>query len=219
MVRRGALGFVTVRSASSEPEQRFWATHVLGELLFPEASTAVLPRLFDDDVMVRRVARRAAVDLVSAGAPGEPLKTSLAHMIESADEPVHRRTLAIETLGEIRAAALLPTLISALADANAAIVDAAHRSLLLITRQDFGPSPEAWRTWWEANRSKHRIEWLIDALTHETPSLRRAAGDELKQLTNEYFGYYDDLPPRERERAQQKYREWWTEEGQFNARR
>ena len=78
---------MTVRSASSESEQRFWATHVLGELL-SEASTAVLPRL-DDDVMVRRVARRAAIDLVAAGAPGEPLEMSLANLIASDDEPVH----------------------------------------------------------------------------------------------------------------------------------
>jgi hypothetical protein len=218
MLRKSALGFMTVRGASSEPEQRFWATHVLGELLFPEASTAVLPRLFDDDVMVRRVARRSALELVNAGPPGEPLKHSLANMIASDDEPVHRRALAIETLGEIRAAGLLPSLIAALDDPSDTIVDAARRALLLIARQDFGPSVRDWTSWWEANREKRRVEWLIDALTHETPSLRRAAGDELKQITNEYFGYYDDLPPRDRERAQQKYREWWAEEGQFRHR-
>ncbi len=218
MLRKASLGFMTVRGASSEPEQRFWATHVLGELLFPEASTAVLPRLFDDDVMVRRVARRAAIELVNAGAPGEPLKQSLTNMIGSADEPIHRWALAIETLGEIRAAALLPALIAVLDSPHETLVEAARRALLLIARQDFGPSSRDWTAWWDENREKRRVEWLIDALTHETPSLRRAAGDELKQITNEYFGYYDDLPPRDRERAQQKYRDWWSEEGQFRFR-
>jgi len=47
----------------------------------------------------------------------------------------------------------------------------------------------------------------------EQPSLRRAAGDELKLLTKEYFGYYDDLPKRDRERAQGLYRAWWDREG------
>ncbi|MFO0616451.1 MAG: hypothetical protein U0414_27915 [Polyangiaceae bacterium] len=215
MLRRFSVGHMTVKSASPEVEHRFWATHVLGELLFPESSSAVLPRLFDDDVMVRRVARRAAVDLVAAGAAGEPLKRSLANMVTNTDEPVHRRVLAIETLGEMRAAPLIPALIGALGDVNDTIIETARRSLLLITRQDLGPNAGVWHAWWDANRHKNRIEWLIDALTHETPSLRRAAGDELKQLTNEYFGYYDDLPPRERERAQQKYREWWRDEGQF----
>ena len=71
----------------------------------------------------------------------------------------------------------------------------------------------AWSRWWGESSSHHRIEWLIDALLHEVPSIRRAAGDELKQLTREYFGYYDDLPKRERERAQAEYRAWWEREG------
>ncbi|MFX8840797.1 hypothetical protein ABTM78_20800, partial [Acinetobacter baumannii] len=59
----------------------------------------------------------------------------------------------------------------------------------------------------------HRIEWLVDALTDETPGIRRAAGDELKFITGETFGYYEDLPKRDRERAQQRFRDWWAQEG------
>jgi hypothetical protein len=44
--------------------------------------------------------------------------------------------------------------------------------------------------------------------------MRRAAGDELKQLTQEYYGYHPSLPRREREIAQKKYRAWWETEGQ-----
>jgi hypothetical protein len=54
---------------------------------------------------------------------------------------------------------------------------------------------------------------------NEEPALRRAAGEELKVITKEYFGYYDDLPKRERERAQQRYRDWWTTEGRLRFRR
>jgi len=218
MMRRAALPFMTVRSAMPDVDQRFWATHVLGELLFPEASNAVLPRLFDEDVGVRRVARRAAQALVTAGAPGEPLRASLAHTIRSAEEANQRRVLAIEALSEIRVAAVVPVLIDALGDPSDTIVEAARAGLIMITRQDLGRSREVWRAWWQLHHHEHRIEWLVNALTHESAPLRRAAGDELKHVTHEYFGYYDDLPAEERERVQALYRQWWADEGQFRFR-
>ncbi len=216
--RRASLPFMTVRSASPDVEQRFWATHVLGELLFAESSNAVLPRLFDDDVSVRRVARRAAQALVSAGAPGEPIKTSLEHTLKNQDEPMHRRLLAIEALADVRVPTVVPVLVSGLSDPSEAILEAARTALIVVTRQDLGRSPDVWMAWWAGHQSEHRIEWLIRALTHESSSIRRAAGDELKLVTREYFGYYDDLPPRERERAQERYATWWREEGRYRFR-
>lgn len=214
MLRRLALPFMTVRSTHPDVEQRFWATHVLGELCYAEAATAIQPRLFDDDVTVRRVARRAAMVLVQAGAPGEPLRKSLEDMIRSDDEPKHRKILALETIGDVRERALVPVLVEALKQGGE-LADVARRSLLLVTRHDLGFEPSAWSDWWDEHHGEHRVEWLIAALTSESGSLRRAAGEELKSITNEYFGYYDDLPPREREKAQQRYRDWWKEEGQF----
>ncbi|MEP7053365.1 MAG: hypothetical protein ABJB12_23580 [Pseudomonadota bacterium] len=52
-------------------------------------------------------------------------------------------------------------------------------------------------------------------MAHE---LGRTAGDELKRLTKEYFGYYDDLPKKERERAQDRYRQWWESKGNARSR-
>lgn len=212
-IRRPALPFISVRLSSPDPEIRFWATHVLGELRYAEAGSALLPRLFDDDPHVRRVARRSAAALVAAGAAGEPLLKGLTDLTRNREEPITNRVLAVDTMGEIRAREVIEPLIAALEDPSDELVEAARRALLLITRQDFGREVDTWRLWWAANGSRHRIEWLIDALMHEQPSLRRAAGDELKQLTREYFGYYDDLPRRERERAQSLYRQWWEREG------
>jgi hypothetical protein len=121
--------------------------------------------------------------------------------------------LAIETMGEIRTGSMAPPLVAALEDPSDEIAEAARRALLLVTRQDYGLDARRWGEWCARNGGRHRIEWLIDALMHEQPSLRRAAGDELKLLTKEYFGYYDDLPKRERERAQALYRAWWDREG------
>ncbi|HVY49204.1 MAG TPA: hypothetical protein VHB21_25110, partial [Minicystis sp.] len=212
-IRRPALPFVTVRTSSHDVETRFWATHLLGELRYPEAANALVPRLFDDDVAVRRVARRSAAALVSAGEAGAPILQGLDHMVRSPDQPVPYRVLAIETMGEIRTGAMVPPLVAVLVDVPDEVAEAARRALLVITRQDFGRDTRRWNDWWSKNGQRHRIEWLIDALMHEQPAIRRAAGDELKQLTKEYFGYYDDLPKKERERAHGLYRAWWEKEG------
>ncbi len=213
-IRRPALPFVSVRTSSPDAEVRFWATHALGELRYAEAATVLVPRLFDDDAPVRRIARRSAAALVGAGAAGGPILKGLEDITRNADQPIPHRLLAIETMGEIRSGSLVPPLLSALDDTSDEVAEAARRALLLITRQDFGRAvaPLA-ATGGPGTSGRHRIEWLIDALMHDQPSVRRAAGDELKLLTKEYFGYYDDLPKRERERAQGLYRTWWEREG------
>jgi hypothetical protein len=138
--------------------------------------------------------------------------------MKSAEEPVQRRLLAIEALSEIRVPSVVPLLIGVLRDRSDTIAEAARTALMLVTRQDLGRSSEVWTAWWEQHKHEHRVEWLIQALTHDMPSIRRAAGDELKLVTREYFGYYDDLPAREREKAQAAYRQWWIEEGQYRFR-
>jgi hypothetical protein len=212
-IRRPALPFISVRTSSPDVEIRFWATHVLGELRYPEAANVLVPRLFDDDASVRRIARRSAAALVTAGPAGAPILQGLDNITRNPDHPSPHRVLAIETMGEIRVGALVPPLTAVLSDASEDVGDAARRALMMITRQDFGRDQKRWQEWWLRNAGRHRIEWLMDALMHEQPSLRRAAGDELKLLTKEYFGYYDDLPKKERERAQALYREWWEREG------
>ena len=212
-IRRPTLPFISGRASSPDPEVRFWATHVLGELRYPESATVLVPRLFDDDAAVRRIARRSATALVAAGAPGEPILLGLDNITRNADHPSPHRILAIETMGEIRSGAMVPALIAVLEGRAEDVADAARRALLLITRQDHARDARRWNEWWSRHGSRHRIEWLIDALMHEQPSLRRAAGDELKLITKEYFGYYDDLPKKERERAQGLYRDWWERDG------
>jgi hypothetical protein len=210
--RRVALAIVVAESASPDLERRFWATHVLGELRYDEAASALVPRLFDDDAAVRRIARRSAAALVASDA-AQPILTGLDALIRGADHSVEQRVLALETVGDIRLSAMVPMLVAILDDPCQEVVEAAGKALLVITRQDHAGDGAAWNEWWARRGSHHRIEWLIDALVHDTPAIRRAAGDELKSITKEYFGYYDDLPKRERERAQVRYREWWRADG------
>ncbi|AUX31669.1 MULTISPECIES: HEAT repeat domain-containing protein [Sorangium] len=212
-IRRPALPFMTVRSASPDPEVRFWATHVLGELPYPEAANALLPRLFDDNVAVRRIAVRSAALLIAAPPAGGPILQGLDHIARDREESPARRLTAIDTMSEIRSGSSVPALVSALSDPHDAIVEAAARALTAITREDLGRDARKWMAWWSRNGERHRIEWIIDALTHEKPAIRRAAIDELKGITREYFGYYEDLPRQEREAAQERYRAWWISEG------
>jgi hypothetical protein len=208
-----ALPLLLDRAASDDAEARFWAAHALGEVRGERAAIGLLARLFDEDVSVRRVARRAAAALLVAPEPRAVLVSGLEHAARDHGEPASRRVLAIDTMGELRTGAVVPGLVAALTDVDVEVSEAARRALSLVTRQDFGRDAHRWSEWWGANEGRHRVEWLIDALMHDLPSMRRAAGDELKHLTREYFGYYDDLPKKERERAQSRYREWWEREG------
>lgn len=95
------------------------------------------------------------------------------------------------------------------------LVEAVHRVLVALTHQDFGESAARWDAWWREHEQSHRIEWLIDALVHDELANRAAASEELALLTKETFGYADDLPKRDRERAQARYRQWWTNVGRI----
>src|SRR5262249_40398364 len=127
---------------------------------------------------------------------------------------VERRVSAIRILGELRDERAAELLVDLLADRGNGIPGQAHKSLVLVTRQDFGTDPAKWEGWLVANRDRHRVEWLIDALLHPDEEFRRLASEELKQVTQEYFGYHPAAPKKDRELAHRKYRKWWEQHGQ-----
>jgi hypothetical protein len=89
--------------------------------------------------------------------------------------------------------------------------EAAHQTLVAITKQDFGPKAKRWTIWWERHQDDDRVDWLFDGLSHKTAEIRAAAEQELRALTGEYFGYHFDLPRRDREAARSRWQSWWTE--------
>jgi hypothetical protein len=215
--RRVALPFVLEEVKGDDVDKRFWATLLLAELAYPDAAEPLVPRLFDDEPRIRRAARIAA-RAVAEVAPS-PLVEHLATIVFSSDAPSARRITAIDTMGDLREPLAVPALVGVLSETEEDVAAAALRALTKVTHQDFAKDTKKWMSWWSSNAPRHRIEWLIEALMNEEPALRRAAGEELKAITKEYFGYYDDLPKRERERAQQRYRDWWTTEGRLRFRR
>jgi hypothetical protein len=213
--RKVALPFVLEKLESSDAEERGWAMHLLAELPYLEALPYALMGLRDPDPAAR-VSAALAVASVARSYSDEVI-VALGELSRAADP--HDRAAAMSAMAELREAALVPELIRALGDGDEAVVEAAQRGLALLTRQDLGADARRWVKWWEQNALRHRVEWLIDALTHEVSEIRRAAGEELKSVTREYFGYNADLPPRDRERAQQRYRDWWVTEGKTRFRR
>jgi hypothetical protein len=206
-----AAPFVVVRTADADPKVRSWATRLLGELHSAESVHALARRFVDEDPEVRRAASAAARMVQNDPKLAGALREAVLRL--AADEHLPVRHAALEALAEIRDGAVVPDLVMMMQEPSPEIVRSAHWALVVITRHDFGNDAKSWGEWWRQNSSRHRIEWLIDSLMHENVELRRAAGEELKSVTKEYFGYYEDLPPKERARAQQRYRDWWDTKG------
>ncbi len=208
-----AVPFLAVRTNDRSPDIRAWATRLLGELPSIEGAKAVVRRLVDGNAEVRRAALAAGRMMQSHDDARTALRDGLSAIAEEDTQSEDTRHAALESLSDLRDPRAVHRLMPLLEQDNEDVVKSAHWALCTLTRQDFGLDRQQWSKWWEANRDRHRIEWLIDALMHEDADVRRSAGDELKMLTKEYFGYYDDLPKKERNRAQQRYREWWDSRG------
>jgi hypothetical protein len=207
--RRVALPFVLQRLAESDAEVRGWAMHLLCELPYPEAIPPLLRGLRDPDASTRSSAAHALA-AISRSDP-DTVRSALSKLARAPDPG--DRVAAARAMGQVRDPLLVPDLIHSLGDREEAAVTAAHEALVHVTCEDFGGDARPWLRWWEANASRHRVEWLIDGLTHEVSEIRRMAGDQLRTVSKEYFGYGSELPARDRERAQQRYRDWWITEG------
>lgn len=209
--RRTALPFVLGHVEDVDTEKRFWATFLLTELAYIEAIEPAFHRLFDEEARVRRAAKAAIVAL--SDTHPRAMVERLENVAHFEGAPVWRRLVAIEALSATREPLSAGALVPLLRASDREIVTVARQALVRLTRQDFGDSSGRWESWWRQNEGRHRIEWLIDALVHDQTAIRAAASEELKMLTKEYFGYDDDLPKRERERVQARYREWWLNTG------
>jgi hypothetical protein len=208
-----AAPVLIVRTADADPNVRAWATRLLGEMPNEDAARAIVRRFVDDEQEVRRAALAAGRLMQSSQEARAMIQNGLADLLADAARPEEQRHALIEAIADLRDGRAVPTVLRLLDDRSGDIVRSAHWALVVLARQDYGLSPAAWEEWWRHNSARHRIEWLIDALLHESQDIRRAAGDELKSTTKEYFGYYDDLPVAERQKAQNRYREWWETKG------
>ena len=209
--RRVALPFVLTLVDEPNADRRFWATYLLSELPYVEAIEPAVLALFDAEARVR-LAARTSVRILGDLYPSYTVDR-LARVLAEPNPLVVRRVIALQMLGEVRDPASVPHLLPRLVDPQPEVAAAARESLTLVSRQDFGLHLSHWNEWFDQNRGKQRVEWLIDALAHPSSHLRLSAVEELVKLTRNAFGYQDEMPKRERERVMQKFRDWWAIEG------
>ncbi|HEX3594278.1 MAG TPA: HEAT repeat domain-containing protein [Polyangiaceae bacterium] len=206
-----AAPFLAVRSNDRDPSVRAWATALLGEIPSVESASAVSRRVADGAAEVRRSALEAGKLLQVDDDARTALRDKVLSIAEGTSS-LESRVAAIEALAHFRDGRATPRLVRLLANKDE-VGQSAEWALGVLTRQAFGRDTDAWDAWWKEKGGQHRIEWLVDSLTHEDSEIRRAAGEELKSLTKEYFGYYDDLPKAERAKSQRRYRDWWQSVG------
>ncbi|WP_428268778.1 HEAT repeat domain-containing protein [Haliangium sp.] len=210
VVSLGAAAGPLLIAKLDDPDRdtRFFATLCASESHPPDAAAALVERLFDSDYGVRT----AAIDAL-AGYPDAVLAPALASLRDALrSDTAGRAQAAANALGKLGDPASVPVLIDVLAEAGDG-AEAARRALVKLTAQDFGTSARKWRSWWQKHSSQHRVEWLVEALGHKDENLRAAAADELRTRTGEHFGFYHDLPKKERELARERWSDWWEHTG------
>jgi hypothetical protein len=201
--------------AGGDTERSYYALLVAGEVIHADLIDPVARRVLDRDESLRAL----ALEVLRSYAvlpQYDVVVRAISDLTERPGKDPRRQRLAVEALGALRDSRTLRTLLVRLSDRDEQVVRAAHDALVVLTGQDFGFAARKWETWVEGWGRAHRVEWLIESLLHSEESVRTVAGEELKLLTQQYFGYHPSLPKRDRELAQRKYREWWELEGRLS---
>jgi len=194
-----------LRLGDASLEVRYYATLALGELKGNEVVGALGTRLYDPDAGVRR----AAVEALAGFSDSPELRALVEQMRGELPGPdVQRQRYAAEALGALRDVTSVPRLIELVKHADQAVVAAARKALVEVTKQDFGTSRWRWRSWWERHRDQPRVEWMLEGLAHAEPEVRLSASEELRSVSKQEFGYAFDGPKREREESRKKWVDW-----------
>lgn len=207
-----AVPYLATILGASEVDHRFYGTMLANEMVHGGLVEALAARVYEDDDALRKLACEALLKHRGLPEMVEAL-TVLRRTARIRGKDPTRRLRAIAALGAIRDAGALRLLVDLLEDESGAVVHAAHLALVDITCEDLGAGARKWSAWADRNEGRHRIEWLIDALTHGDETLRTAAGEDLKSITQQYFGFHPGAGKKDREVVQQKYRAWWESQG------
>ena len=194
-----------LRLGDSSLEVRYYATLALGELRSSDVVAPLGTRLYDPDAGVRR----AAVEGLAQFGDSPELRALVEQMRGELPGPdVVRQRYAAEALGVMRDVTSVPRLIELVKHPDPAVVAAARKALVEVTKQDFGTSRWRWRSWWERHRDQPRVEWMLEGLAHAEAEVRLSASEELRAVSQQEFGYAFDGPKREREESRKKWVDW-----------
>jgi hypothetical protein len=204
-----AVPYVAELLKSKDPETRYYATLVAAELPHPLLVEPLAEGLFDEDQGVSRGALHALETFQEQEAIAS-LKQSLRVLAVTSDADQRSRLLAMRALAVLRDEHCVETLVPALSEPSV-LGEAAWRVLRMLTAQDFGTRQSDWQAWWEENRPRSRIEWLIDSL--EDPEIRAIANRDLARASGQDYGYRANMPGDQRRAIRDRYRLWWAERG------
>jgi HEAT repeat protein len=207
IIGRPVLAGIAPLLVHPDKEVRFCATYLLSALVYPEAVALVALQLRDGDADVRRVAGKALRKFREM----EQFPEVLGELRNDLSNPDPRpRRGAAEALGALGDEEAVMGLIGVLNDPDESVALSAETALINLTKQNYGKNHHEWTLWWEQNRHRDRIEWLIDGLVHGDLSIRAASIAELEELTGKSFGYSFDMPRRDRERIRRRFLSWWS---------
>jgi hypothetical protein len=207
-----ATPFVVARTGDTDPQIRAWATLLLAELPHATSVDAVCRRLLDEHSEVARAALRSAAELCKRPGLRESVAETLSNALSTGKLSEEDRFTVLQAVVELKLEHAVPRLLRMLSG-DAAIAQPARWALRALTCQDLGEETSAWEGWWQANAGKARIEWLIDALAHDTAELRQSAFHELRELIRSDFGYRETLSLDQVREVQRRYLEWWKTTG------
>ena len=186
-------------------EVRYYATLALGELRSSDVVAPLGTRLYDPDAGVRR----AAVEALAQFPDSPELRALVEQMRGELPGPDGvRQRYAAEALGVMQGRDVGAAAHRAGQAQRPAVVAAARKALVEVTKQDFGTSRWRWRSWWERHRDQPRVEWMLEGLAHAEAEVRLSASEELRGLSQQEFGYSFDGPKREREESRKKWVDW-----------
>lgn len=207
---RDAHPYVARCLESPEPLVRFYATHFYSVTRVPECIPRLIQRLHDEEPRICMVAARTLF-----GYRDHPdFSFVLDHLHGRLEATSHAaRRHAAYLIGLFRDVTAIPKLIDILDRRERSMVDVVLDALAEITKQRFGSNSRKWRTWYQRNKDRSRILWLIDGLSSKDEALRKSAAEELRAVTRKDFGFEHDGPRRRREEARQRWIQWWEREG------
>ena len=161
-------------------EVRYYATFALGALRSSDVVAPLGTRLYDPDASVRR----AAIEALAQFPDSSELRSLVEQLrgeLPGPDGP--RQRYAAEALGVMRDVTSVPRLIELVKHSDPAVVSAARKALVEVTKQDFGTSRWRWRSWWERHRDQPRVEWMLEGLAHAEAEVRLSAAEELRAVS------------------------------------
>ena len=204
--------YVASLVSNGEGDAVFYGLLLAGDLTHGDLLDPLARRAFDPDESIRTL----ALSLLRARAhlPRYPIiLRALSDLASRPGRDPRRQRLALEALRTLRDPRTARSLLERMTDADAVVVNLAHSALVELTAQDFGHAHRKWEAWLEQHHTEHRVEWLIDSLTHADAAIRAIAADELQAVSQLYLGYHPSLSKKDRELIQRKYYDWWRREG------